>query len=84
MSDAQIFRDLMNEVLKGGKRKILIFSGMARKGLTKEMACGHDGGGTLAERISYRSYRSRNLGVRGRWVARVGGIRRLGYTLCSQ
>lgn len=45
MSDALIFRDLMNEVLKGGKRKILSFSGMARKGLTKEMACGHIGGG---------------------------------------
>lgn len=49
MSDALIFRDLMNEVLKGGKRKILSFSGMARKGLTKEMACGHIGGGTFLQ-----------------------------------
>lgn len=74
MSAAQVFCDLINEVLKGGKRKILICSGMARKGLTNEMACGCGAWTFLQKEYHVISYRSMDLGVRGgRWAAKVGG-----------
>ena len=48
----------MNKVLKGGgKRKIQIFSRMARKGLTKEMACECGGEGVCT--FSQREYQNK-------------------------